>query len=48
MMIGQLAARTGLSVRTLHFYADAGLLPEDRRSGSGYRVFGTDACIGAG
>ena len=43
MMIGQLAARTGLSVRTLRFYADAGLLPEAGRSGSGYRVFGTEA-----
>ena len=28
MMIGQLASRTGLSVRTLRFYADAGVLPE--------------------
>jgi hypothetical protein len=27
MTIGQLAARTGLSVRTLRFYADAGVLP---------------------
>ena len=43
MMIGQLAARTGLSVRTLRFYADAGLLVEEGRSGSGYRVFGTEA-----
>jgi DNA-binding transcriptional MerR regulator len=43
MMIGQLATRTGLSVRTLRFYADAGLLPEERRSGSGYRLFGTEA-----
>ena len=43
MMIGQLAARTGLSVRTLRFHADAGLLPEEGRSGSGYRVFGIEA-----
>ncbi|MGH3495746.1 MAG: MerR family DNA-binding transcriptional regulator, partial [Sciscionella sp.] len=27
MVIGQLAASTGLSVRTLRFYADAGVLP---------------------
>lgn len=43
MMIGQLAARTGLSVRTLRFYADAGVLPEAGRTASGYRQFGPDA-----
>ena len=43
MMIGQLASRTGLSVRTLRFYADAGVLPEDGRSAAGYRLFGPDA-----
>lgn len=43
MTIGQLAARTGLSVRTLRFYADSGVLPEAGRSESGYRLFGTDA-----
>jgi DNA-binding transcriptional MerR regulator len=43
MMIGQLASMTGLSVRTLRFYADAGLLPEDGRSAGRYRLFGQDA-----
>jgi len=43
MMIGQLASKTGLSVRTLRFYADAGVLPEDGRSAAGYRLFGPDA-----
>ena len=43
MMIGQLAKRSGLSVRTLRFYADAGVQPEAGRSPSGYRLFGTDA-----
>lgn len=43
MTIGQLAARTGLSVRTLRFYADAGVLPETGRTESGYRLFGADA-----
>ena len=43
-MIGQLAARTGLPVRTLRFYADAGLLPEAGRSGSGYRQAFSDPC----
>src|SRR5579875_2887501 len=43
MTIGQLAARTGLTVRTLRFYADAGVLPEEGRSESGYRLFGSEA-----
>jgi DNA-binding transcriptional MerR regulator len=43
MTIGQLAARTGLSVRTLRFYADSGVLPEAGRSDSGYRLFAEEA-----
>lgn len=43
MTIGELARRTGLAVRTLRFYADAGVLPEAGRSESGYRLFGPDA-----
>jgi DNA-binding transcriptional MerR regulator len=43
MMIGQLAARSGLSVRTLRFYADAGVLPEAGRTEGGYRLFGPGA-----
>jgi DNA-binding transcriptional MerR regulator len=43
MVIGELAASTGLSVRTLRFYADAGVLPESGRTDAGYRVFGPDA-----
>ncbi|MCK9875521.1 MerR family transcriptional regulator [Frankia sp. Ag45/Mut15] len=43
MMIGQLAASTGLSVRTLRFYADAGVLPAQGRSPAGYRLYGPDA-----
>jgi DNA-binding transcriptional MerR regulator len=43
MTIGQLAARTGLSVRTLRFYADAGVLPEAGRTDSGYRLFAADS-----
>ncbi len=42
-MIGQLAASSGVSVRTLRFYADAGVLPEAGRTAAGYRVFGPDA-----
>jgi DNA-binding transcriptional MerR regulator len=43
MTIGELAARTGLSVRTLRFYADAGVLPVAGRTSSGYRLFGPEA-----
>lgn len=43
MTIGQLAARTGLSVRTLRFYADSGVLPEAGRTDSGYRLFAAGA-----
>jgi len=43
MTIGQLAARTGLSVRTLRFYADAGVLPEATRSAAGYRLFAPES-----
>jgi len=42
-MIGELAARSGLSVRTLRFYADAGVLPEAGRTAAGYRLFGPEA-----
>ncbi|HWK25827.1 MAG TPA: MerR family transcriptional regulator [Solirubrobacter sp.] len=43
MTIGQLASRTGLTVRRLRFYADAGVLPEAGRSEAGYRQFGPEA-----
>lgn len=43
MVIGQLAASSGLSVRTLRFYSDAGVLPEAGRTEAGYRLFGPDA-----
>jgi DNA-binding transcriptional MerR regulator len=43
MMIGQLAKSTKLSVRTLRFYADEGVLPVTGRTTAGYRVFGPNA-----
>lgn len=43
MMIGQLSKRTKLSVRTLRFYADSGLLPVARRTPAGYRDFDDEA-----
>lgn len=37
--VGELAERTGLSVRTLHHYDEIGLLPATGRGESGYRVY---------
>lgn len=39
MSIGQLARRTGVSVKALRFYSDRGLLPPVGRSASGYRRY---------
>lgn len=41
--IGELAARTGLPVRTLRYYSDRGLLPPAARSEAGYRLYDEDA-----
>lgn len=38
--VGELARRTGLSVRTLHYYDEIGLLTPPRRAESGYRLYG--------
>jgi DNA-binding transcriptional MerR regulator len=38
--IGELARRTGLTVRTLHHYDEIGLLSPVERSGGGHRVYG--------
>lgn len=43
MKIGQLATTTGVSVKTLRFYEDRGLLPEPARTPSGYRDYPDDA-----
>jgi len=40
MRVGDLARRTGLSVRTLHHYEEIGLLSPSRRTGAGYRLYG--------
>jgi DNA-binding transcriptional MerR regulator len=37
--IGQLARRTGLSVRTLRFWSDEGAVPAAGRSAGGYRLY---------
>jgi MerR family transcriptional regulator, thiopeptide resistance regulator len=37
--VGELAKRTGVSVRTLHHYDDIGLLSPSHRTAAGYRVY---------
>ncbi len=41
--IGQLARRTGLSVRTIRFWSDCGILPPTDRTDAGYRVYDGEA-----
>jgi DNA-binding transcriptional MerR regulator len=41
--IGELARRTGLSVRTIRFYSDAGVVPPSDRSHAGYRLYDAEA-----
>jgi DNA-binding transcriptional MerR regulator len=40
--VGELARRTGLSVRTLHYYDEIGLLSPSHHSGSGHRLYDAD------
>lgn len=40
MKVGELADRTGLSVRTLHHYDEIGLLAPERRTPAGHRIYG--------
>jgi DNA-binding transcriptional MerR regulator len=42
LKIGQLAWRTGLTVRTLRYYDEIGLLSPSRRMDSGYRLYGVE------
>ena len=39
MHIGELAERTGLSLRTIRHYDDVGLLPASARTDGGFRVY---------
>ncbi|MCX4962399.1 MerR family transcriptional regulator [Streptomyces virginiae] len=41
--IGELARRTGLTVKTVRFYSDQGIVPPTERSPAGYRLYGPDA-----
>lgn len=42
LKVGELARKTGLTVRTLHHYDEIGLLKPSARSSSGYRLYGAD------
>jgi MerR family transcriptional regulator, thiopeptide resistance regulator len=42
MKVGELAKRTGLSVRTLHYYDEIGLLQPNSVTTSGHRVYGAE------
>jgi len=41
--IGELSRRTGLTVKTIRFYSDQGIVPPTDRSPAGYRLYGPDA-----
>jgi DNA-binding transcriptional MerR regulator len=43
MQIGDVAERTGLSLRTIRHYEEVGLLPEAQRSPGGFRLYTEDA-----
>jgi DNA-binding transcriptional MerR regulator len=40
LTVGELAGRTGLTVRTLHHWDELGLLAPAERTGAGYRLYG--------
>ncbi|WP_030619699.1 MerR family transcriptional regulator [Streptomyces sclerotialus] len=41
--IGELSRLTGLSVKTIRFWSDAGVVPPTDRTPAGYRLYGPDA-----
>lgn len=41
--IGDLARRTGLTVKAIRFHSDSGIVPPTERSPAGYRRYGIDA-----
>jgi DNA-binding transcriptional MerR regulator len=45
MHIGELSRRTGLSVKTIRYYSDVGLVPEAERTASGYRRYDAAAVV---
>ncbi|WP_173078379.1 MerR family transcriptional regulator [Phytohabitans rumicis] len=45
MHIGELARRTGLSVKTVRYYSDLGLVPEAARTYSGHRRYDAESAL---
>lgn len=45
MKVGDLAKQTGVSVRTLHYYDEIGLLSPSQRTQTGYRLYTEDDII---
>lgn len=45
LKIGDLAKQTGVSVRTLHYYDEIGLLSPSHRTEAGYRLYGREDII---
>ncbi|MEU6125531.1 MerR family transcriptional regulator [Streptomyces sp. NPDC047123] len=43
--IGDLAQRTGLTVKTIRFYADTGIVPPTHRTPAGYRQYDAEALV---
>ncbi len=43
LQIGDVADRTGLSLRTIRHYEEVGLLPEPQRSAGGFRLYTQEA-----
>jgi DNA-binding transcriptional MerR regulator len=43
VQIGDVADRTGLSLRTIRHYEEVGLLPEPQRSPGGFRLYSDEA-----
>lgn len=46
--IGELARLTGLTVKTIRFWSDGGLVPPDGRTPTGYRLYGEAALVRLG
>lgn len=42
LLIGEVAAKSGVSRKALRLYEKAGILPAPRRTGSGYRMYGPE------
>ncbi|WNV91436.1 MerR family transcriptional regulator [Umezawaea sp. Da 62-37] len=48
LAIGEVARRTGLTVKAVRFYADRGLVPPVGRDRNGHRLFSDDAIVRSG